>query len=1020
MVSESEDGLASLGLPPLPPAYANIPSNSTTAAQPPHFYLGSSSGDGTCDQFFTEFELNSKANGYTEAHFSGGETNEAEDTHVEKGLRIDINSEEIQHIVGLLSEEHPDVSADAAAYICHITYNNPEIKSKVAEADAIQVLSTLILSNDLEVKKHSIYALRNLSHEATAEIRKKLDDASVISNILIAIDEATANDMSSSQVFEAKNTIEDKILESATAALCNLALYPEFKDIISRHGVPCLTKSIIVPYSGVSRKQTSSAESEEASPEYELPAFIYATGTIRNILDDNAECRQRLRETTGLVAALSYVCSQCVDNYDFDGKALENCVCILRNLSFALQEIRDPAYLVRREAAYSRAATTPLPERKLVFKHPRMSPRGQHRGIEINLRKQPATNIWMSGGPDYLSRPPSNLESIQGSRLLWAKELVENYISILRRSTNLITIEAVAGAIQNLTACDWQPSAEVRGHFRNGDNVLVLAALLISEADNVVMTTATALRNLAEDKEMRSLVALYAMRLLIARLPVLQHTSAHVEDTAALTHDIVSLSTTSAILATIYVLIKEDSDQALLFLDCGGVPPCLAIAHTGLYVDLTDPVPSNRDKTVRFARFLLQALWAHSTLQDRFKKAGWHASHFCVNEPALRSVLRRALSPANRHLQDAREGAEIMKPETTGEQVILGPINEQGQIDHENERRIEYPSEDFKESSLLPAANSFQPDPTSGRPLENEAHLGIHPPRLAASAIDVKNVNGQSLPAHPNSLPVLQLPDSSSGQPSPLIRSRQASRLSVAREADRHLGGLSQRSQSQIRFSNRPSAQPPKQGYLSQLNIFRRKNEKKPEVIAVHPSPKRGKLPERAVSPFLQKSVSNLDVSSLEKTVLNAPGKSQSHLCVPGQQELPASPARSTNRRAQQKISCPARPTMEKPLPPTRSLSQTSFLTQASEFPLPPAIIPASPTVTPPSAPKGNRSRPAPPTPKPRTRHFESTMSQEGHRGHASRPTSVSLSQSQLFRFTAPPLRSPLRKGQELRGKCGT
>ncbi|VDD80050.1 unnamed protein product [Mesocestoides corti] len=795
MVSESEDGLASLGLPPLPPAYANIPSNSTTAAQPPHFYLGSSSGDGTCDQFFTEFELNSKANGYTEAHFSGGETNEAEDTHVEKGLRIDINSEEIQHIVGLLSEEHPDVSADAAAYICHITYNNPEIKSKVAEADAIQVLSTLILSNDLE---------------------KKLDDASVISNILIAIDEATANDMSSSQVFEAKNTIEDKILESATAALCNLALYPEFKDIISRHGVPCLTKSIIVPYSGVSRKQTSSAESEEASPEYELPAFIYATGTIRNILDDNAECRQRLRETTGLVAALSYVCSQCVDNYDFDGKALENCVCILRNLSFALQEIRDPAYLVRREAAYSRAATTPLPERKLVFKHPRMSPRGQHRGIEINLRKQPATNIWMSGGPDYLSRPPSNLESIQGSRLLWAKELVENYISILRRSTNLITIEAVAGAIQNLTACDWQPSAEVRGHFRNGDNVLVLAALLISEADNVVMTTATALRNLAEDKEMRSLVALYAMRLLIARLPVLQHTSAHVEDTAALTHDIVSLSTTSAILATIYVLIKEDSDQALLFLDCGGVPPCLAIAHTGLYVDLTDPVPSNRDKTVRFARFLLQALWAHSTLQDRFKKAGWHASHFCVNEPALRSVLRRALSPANRHLQDAREGAEIMKPETTGEQVILGPINEQGQIDHENERRIEYPSEDFKESSLLPAvsANSFQPDPTSGRPLENEAHLGIHPPRLAASAIDVKNVNA--------------------------------------------------------------SAQPPKQGYLSQLNILIFHSLLQPEVIAVHPSPKRGKLPERAVSPFLQKSVSNLDVSSLEKTARTTGATSES------------------------------------------------------------------------------------------------------------------------------------------------
>ena len=68
----------------------------------------------------------------------------------------------------------------------------------------------------------------------------------------------------------------------------------------------------------------------------------------------------------------------------------------------------------------------------------------------------------MGGGPDYLDRPPSNLESIQGVRLLWKQDLVENYISILRHSTNLITLEAVAGAIQNLTACDWQPSSHVR------------------------------------------------------------------------------------------------------------------------------------------------------------------------------------------------------------------------------------------------------------------------------------------------------------------------------------------------------------------------------------------------------------------------------------------------------------------------------------------------------------------------------------------------------------------------------
>lgn len=112
--------------------------------------------------------------------------------------------------------------------------------------------------------------------------------------------------------------------------------------------------------------------------------------------------------------------------------------------------------------------------------------------------------------------------------------------------------------------------------FRKADSILVLAALLISEDDNTVMTTATALRNLAEDPDTRSLVALYGMRLLIARLPVLQqqqqqHTmtttsmkpKANVEEAGTgQIHKVVSLRTTAAILSALYVLTKEDAENA--------------------------------------------------------------------------------------------------------------------------------------------------------------------------------------------------------------------------------------------------------------------------------------------------------------------------------------------------------------------------------------------------------------------------------------------------------------------------
>lgn len=99
--------------------------------------------------------------------------------------------------------------------------------------------------------------------------------------------------------------------------------------------------------------------------------------------------------------------------------------------------------------------------------------------------------------------------------------------------------------------------------FRSGDNVLVLAAPLISEDDGVVLTTAIALRNVAEEESLRGLVAFYAMRLLIARLPVLQAPSNIDGEIVVPTHNIVSLHTASAILATLYVLVKADSERAL-------------------------------------------------------------------------------------------------------------------------------------------------------------------------------------------------------------------------------------------------------------------------------------------------------------------------------------------------------------------------------------------------------------------------------------------------------------------------
>nr|CDS17413.1 plakophilin 4 [Echinococcus granulosus] len=808
---------------------------------------------------------------------------------------------------------------------------------------------------------------------------KKMDDSSVVSNLFVILNEN--NDEDTLQSRFSTSALNTAILESATATLCNLSLYPEFKDTISRFGVPCLIRNIILPYLGITQNPNSLIHDEKSKENYEFPTFIFATGTIRNVLVEDAECRRRLRETVGLVAALSYVCSQCVENYDFDGKALENCVCILRNLSFALQEVRDPAYLVRREEAYSVAAITPMSEKRLVFKHPHIDLKIRRRGIVMNLKRTSTTNKWMGGGPDYLDRPPSNLQSIQGSRLLWTQDLIENYISILRHSTNLVTLEATAGAIQNLTACDWEPSAEVRSFFRSGDNVLVLAAPLISEDDSVVLTTATALRNVAEEESLRGLVAFYAMRLLIARLPVLQAPSTIDGEIVVPTRNVVSLHTASAILAALYVLVKADSERASLFLDCGGVQPCLAIAHTGLYVDPTDPVPSNRDKTVRFARFLLQTLWSQRDLQDRFKKAGLHAAHFCVHEPILRDALKQSLMTA------------IRPSAGTPKQVNKGDFGSSGELPklqgEDNKRCIEHPLDNGAQNSLPPVTGAHRPISTSGRSdLTLRPH---HSPHLlpVASAVEIPrllspNSKEPTLLPNPKSFPLLQVPHSITPQPSFHPASRRVSRLSVAPEAFPQSTPHSEPSPSE-------NATPLKKGYFSQMNV--------PEIIACHPSPKREIQIERNVSPFLRTSASNLDVKSL------APAKSQNQLFVPGQQRLSKTSPRGSSSDIHHSSTFFGMKHLQGWSEAEPSLSQTAFLSNASSNLAPPHAMPPLPSMRPPPTPAAKAQPQIPPTPRVRTNPPDSTFAKQSRpRGSSS---SRSCSRSKSYRLTAPPRRSP-------------
>ncbi len=65
---------------------------------------------------------------------------------------------------------------------------------------------------------------------------------------------------------------------------------------------------------------------------------------FRNISSAGDYGRKKLRECDGLVDSVLYLVKKAIEKANIDNKSVENCVCVLRNLSYRAQEIEDPNY----------------------------------------------------------------------------------------------------------------------------------------------------------------------------------------------------------------------------------------------------------------------------------------------------------------------------------------------------------------------------------------------------------------------------------------------------------------------------------------------------------------------------------------------------------------------------------------------------------------------------------------------------------------------------------------------------
>jgi len=535
---------------------------------------------------------------------------------------------QLEEVIEFLSSPDPMVRASSVAYLQHLSYADDVIKQRVRLLGGIAILVDLLNRDMIEVKRNVCGALRNLSYGKKNDDNKRaIRDAQGIQALVRTLAENPDNE----------------IRESATSVLWNMSSCEDVKWSIVEEALDLLVSVILIPYTNWFKSNIGHSQQflPTVSETHWSTVFRNSTGILRNISSAGVHARKQMRECQGLIESLFYIINSSISRNDVENKLVENCVCILRNLSYKCQETQDPDY---DKHSYNHSLTDSTPNSMqnspssptssanfstslmghvsskvtdnlgcFGFKKRSRSKSKSRSGLlsgsstknnsSIDNSEQTSaspndsrpsallpphhpSNLQMNGTNQSgkimrtstqignsaqsnatlpragISNIPSNVNSTTsgGQNLLWHTDVVKPYLALLSGCSNSETLEAAAGAIQNLAACYWQPSVEIRAAVRKERGLPVLVELLRMDRDQVVCVVATALRNLAIDQKNKELIGKYAMPDLVNKLTTgLNNQECPSDDTIA------------AVLATLHEVISNNVDFVRSLYEAGGL-----------------------------------------------------------------------------------------------------------------------------------------------------------------------------------------------------------------------------------------------------------------------------------------------------------------------------------------------------------------------------------------------------------------------------------------------------------------
>ena len=502
----------------------------------------------------------------------------------------------------------------SATIIQQMTYGDDVNKNYFREVGAIQALISHLQSRQDSMLSCVLGALRNLSYGV--EFNKRVIASGWgLSNLMQLL----------------MRTQFPELRELTTSVLWNASSSEYVKRAFLDVCVDDLVRSSVIPLANWDTESIPLNAMNPLNPSHVKwnAELKNSTGVLRNLASFGKDCRRRLRRSVGLVDSVLYIVCSALGRDDLDNQIVENCLCILRNLSYRLEvEVDIQEGVEDREIRWD----TPVPTSNPNYPAPNPSSRqprkwskffcisfkrnSRNRSKSMNaskslspLKSTSFTRVNESASQHDKLDLASYDHLSKGVTLLWQPEIVDMYILILKDCSNRETLEATLGALLNLTACEWKWASYIRTAFRNKKGLPIIVRLITSvDYDLILKSASLTLRNLSRDPYNKVLIGDYAIQLMLDRLPGGKHCGG------------LSEVCFQSLLTTIYDLIQNCPDNINR----------IHQSKTGIQI-LANLAGSNYQhppKTIYVANKICLYLYDDKSVRPVLKKQGWNVSNW--------------------------------------------------------------------------------------------------------------------------------------------------------------------------------------------------------------------------------------------------------------------------------------------------------------------------------------------------------------------------------------------------------